>query len=203
MWRISHVRSRIQGDQLLDPFPVRTYIAAHGVLVLIVFSFVKPPILNTLAFVGILLGTMGAGVLYWESTLTGDDVGIIRARIAREADKARLNFGDWFAIAVNGFAGLRLLAAGGQQLLAIYNGQWTPGFIFHVTIVLTLSIAPPIATCCGLKLSTIIQRMKNRALSGLDFPATKEYIRHTYRRFALILFILGGLSQLPLILIGS
>src|SRR4051812_43604415 len=100
MWKVLRLTRRVSSffaprGQLLDPWPVRIYNAVHWVFGSSIILFVEPPLPNAFAFVGILVGTIGAGFLYRESSFREVDIGTIVARISREAEEPLFGPDGW------------------------------------------------------------------------------------------------------------
>lgn len=183
-----------------DPWYVRAFLVGHWLIWGCVIIFLRPPPVKALAFTGIILGTIGAAILYWETTLDEEEVAVVTAYMSRNANKLRTE--DKVTIIFNGFVGFVLFA----QLIA-QKTQNDHEFGLAMTVLyygisIIFLITPPAATYFGLKASSNSRSKKATRLNEQDFAGRKAYIAHSYRLTGGWFLVLGGWAQIPLILVG-
>ena len=194
-----HIDPRAQPDY---PLRVRIYLAVHWLVGSIIIIFLSPPLPNILAFSGILFGTIGAGILYWETVLGEAEIATEVARISRQTDD--LPNWDKVAIAFNTFVGGFLFIAFIWQIYEKYYDFTATRLALNVTIATLVSLAPPIATYGALKAVLLSKIKYKRQLNARsDFDGRADHISRSYRLAGLIFVVVGAWAQIPLILTSN
>jgi hypothetical protein len=156
----------------------------------LLIHFLRPPISNQAALVGILLGSIGAFALYYEGILTEADIANISAKFAREGQPRFPGAMDWSATVFNALAGALV---GG----AIPDTR-------HLAGLATASLFAAVLgglTFMALKAAHKWQCDYTRqVVRRFEMREKKDYITRSFRRAGFILVVSGAWAQIPLIL---
>lgn len=185
--------------QISSPVYVRLYVTLHVIVWLPVIIFLKPQLPNALAFSGVLLGTLGAAILYRETVLNEEEIAIEAANISNQT--GQIDVYEWISIAFNGFSGSLVFFNYLNLVMKNHGGLQNTKQILGFTAAILISLVPPFTTYGLVKMSAVWRARRARAFGAhQDFIARKGYITHKYRLMGMCCVVLGGWAQIPLIL---
>jgi hypothetical protein len=194
----------INRDPNFLPVEARGYAAFHITAISLIFMF-KIGIVQTLAACGIVLGVFGAGVLYWETVATDQNLQSVSHELARVGGSTKLSFGENASVIALCHLGLVLFVLYSSLLVLI--AKYNPNqlrlpaavcigllFIFFaVALISTYGLIKTIRRLCSRWLERI------RVSQG---DTRKAQIKAILRLIGNASVILAGWAQLPAILIS-
>lgn len=171
-----------------NPMGVRLYLVAHLWICSFLLIFFKPPHWqNDIALIGLFIGTIGAGIVYWESILKEEAIANITVQWAGAT--GHFGRGDIVAILLNAAAGAVVFFEAFKQ------GK-------NIILAILFSSIFPIASAIVLKVAARWRGKRSEKLSVGNYNKNRDHISRSYKLGGLLTIIAGAACQIPLILKG-
>jgi hypothetical protein len=202
-WKASMRKALLADDPNMFPFGVRLFVVVLVLLCFFLVYLTDAPQLADMAVVGLFFGIAGAGTLYWESVMSGDDFRAFEYQLREYLTDRRIRILER-AIAISFvFLGLYNMWPYIRQFTAeLMCNDGGPISLLRLLLSIGFGLPPAPGAFLSIELP---RRHYNKVMQGVEVPdeaAKVANIKRSVRQIGFLLFIVAGFMQWPVLVWG-
>jgi len=190
-------------DPDIVPLKVRTFFAIHCMIGVLGIALVQPDFFHWLAFIGILLGTFGASVVFWETRLSPEDVRRVTRSIMLAGQQLNLIRSEQRSLLLMTLVNTTVSAFIYLFVWNLYrksHNVWELSGQFH--IILEITYIPVVAYYVLLKNTRRWFYNKANFLNSSTLRNKERFVKRYLQLIGFLCLFAAGVFQIPITLWG-